>query len=219
MPPSLADILVPEKAHIFRITHRANVPWILANGLHCSSSETHDPGFISIGDPDLIAKRRTRLVPISPGGTLQDYVPFYFTPLTPMLLNIATGYRNIPKRKKADIVVLLSSLGALTAHHVEHVFTDRHAYLAAARFYGDDGVLGDVIDFPLLRRHDFRHDAEHPEKAERYQAEALAYGQVPAAAILGVACYTREVQVEIEKECSAATVAPMVVHRPEWFFG
>ena len=43
--------LSPEKALIFRITHIANAPWILANGLHCRSSAAQDPDFEEIGNP------------------------------------------------------------------------------------------------------------------------------------------------------------------------
>jgi hypothetical protein len=217
MPP-LRDILTPEKALIFRITHRTNVPWILANGLHCARSGTRDDAFVSIGDPDLIAKRRHRVVPITPGGTLEDYVPFYFTPLSPMLLNIATGYRGIQQRSKTEIVVLVSSLSALSDHGVEHLFTDRHAYLATATFFDDDAQVAKAVDYPLLRRHDFRHDPEEPQKSERYQAEALAYRYVPAAAILGIGCYTDDVTKGIRKESAAAGGAAVVVCRPEWYF-
>jgi hypothetical protein len=61
--------------------HVDNVPWTLLNGVHCRSSPSFDPIFISIGSPDLIQKRKTRVVPIPPGGHLSDYVPFYFTVL------------------------------------------------------------------------------------------------------------------------------------------
>ena len=80
--------LSPEKALIVRITRIANVPWILANGLHCRSSAAQDPDLEEIGNPDLIEKRTRRIVPVPPGGTLSDYVPFYFTPYLPMLYNI-----------------------------------------------------------------------------------------------------------------------------------
>ena len=82
---SLTQTLTPEKALIFRITHRSNVPWILKNGLHCRSSAIVDPNFTGIGNPELIERRRHRKVDILPGGTLEDYVPFYFTPFSPML--------------------------------------------------------------------------------------------------------------------------------------
>lgn len=83
--------LTPERGLLFRITHIANLPWLLANGLLCASSTAHDPNFVTIGNPDLIERRRQRRVPIAPNGTLADYVPFYFTPKSPMLLNIKTG--------------------------------------------------------------------------------------------------------------------------------
>ena len=51
--------LNPEKALIFRITHIANVPWLLDHGLHCRNSAEFDPDFRNIGNPDLI-------VPTSP---------------------------------------------------------------------------------------------------------------------------------------------------------
>ena len=66
------------RALIFRITHIANVAWILRNGLHSRNSGVRDPNFIRIGNPELIQRRATRPVPVPPGGTLSDYVPFYF---------------------------------------------------------------------------------------------------------------------------------------------
>lgn len=77
-----------ERARIFRITPIENVAWIVTNGLHCSSSPVQDPNFVQIGNPELIAKRAGRVVPVPPGGTLDDYIPFYFTPFSPMLYNI-----------------------------------------------------------------------------------------------------------------------------------
>ena len=44
--------------------------------------QTLDPEFINIGDQELIDMRASRTVPIAPGGTLADYIPFYFTPLS-----------------------------------------------------------------------------------------------------------------------------------------
>jgi hypothetical protein len=72
--------LSPQKALIFRITHRDNIPWVLENGVHCRNSNRLDPNFVSIGNESLIHDRQQVVVPIAPGGTLSDYVPFYFTP-------------------------------------------------------------------------------------------------------------------------------------------
>jgi hypothetical protein len=77
--------LGPESAYIFRITHVENVAWMLHHGMHCRSSGRFDPSFVSIGSAELIHKRNTRVVPVPPGGTLSDYVLFYFTPWSIML--------------------------------------------------------------------------------------------------------------------------------------
>jgi hypothetical protein len=78
--------LNPEKALIFRIVHVDNVPWILDHdGLHCRNAADQDPDYVNIGNPELIGKRARCAVPVPPGGTLSDYVPFYFTPFSIMM--------------------------------------------------------------------------------------------------------------------------------------
>lgn len=210
--------LTAEKALIFRITHRQNLPWILANGLHCQSSGIIDPDFVSIGNPELIEVRKRRVVAIGPGGTLADYIPFYFTPYTPMLYNIKTGYGGIQQRRNEDIVVLVSSLHELKRHKVPYVFTDRHAKLQTAMFYNDDVNLRDAVDFDMLQQRDFKRDPEQPDKVERYQAEALAYQHVPVGAILGIGCYTSAIRNQLETTCVDLGVKVKVVHRTEWYF-
>ena len=211
------EILSPENALIFRITHRSNVPWILENGLHCRRSDIMDPDFVSIGNPELIERRCHRVVELSPGGTLEDYVPFYFTPFSPMLLNIKTGW-GVKQRGNDEIVILISSLPALEANDVSYVFTDRHAYLKTANFFGDRNEIETAVDYPLLRSRNFTRDSEHPENFERYQAEALAYRHVPVDALIGVGCYTSAIKDEIETICSDLQVDLKVVVRNGWYF-
>src|SRR5215471_4005699 len=124
--------LTAARGLIFRITHVENVRWILQNGVHCRNSPHTDPNFIQIGNADLISKRANKTVPIQPGGTLSDYVPFYFTPYSPMLLNIKTGWNGIQKRPMSEIAIIASSLPRLAQDGVPFVFTDRHAYLRSA---------------------------------------------------------------------------------------
>lgn len=71
----MSSSLNPDKALIFRIVHRDNLPWILDNGLHCRSSAMTNPNYVNIGSPELIDRRATRAVEISPYGTLADYIP------------------------------------------------------------------------------------------------------------------------------------------------
>jgi hypothetical protein len=211
-----ATRLNPEKALIFRITHIRNLPWIFRNGLCCSNHPNHDPQFHRIGHQQLIEARAERPVPVEPGGVLADYVPFYFTPFSPMLLNIVTG-RNVLARPKSDLVVMVSSLHR--AHQLEcrFVIADRHAYLRNARFTNELGRLADWVPWDLLRARDFSRDPENPDKTERYQAEALMHRYLPVDALLGLVVYNQESKRWVETR--GAAERELQVHvRPEWFF-
>ncbi len=215
--PPLRQILTPEKALIFRITHVRNVPWILRHGLACANGFEVDPDFVSIGNPDLIAKRPHRVVDIPPGGTLADYVPFYFTPRSPMLLNIKTGWGGVKQRPNEEIVILVSSLRTLVERGIPFVFSDRHAYLLQARFYSDLGDL-EKLDFGSLQRSDFARNPEDPEKFDRYQAEALVFGSLPVGALTGIGCYTPDVKLELEAMSKEAGADARIEVRGDWYF-
>lgn len=208
--------LNPEKALIFRIAHVANVPWILQNGFHCSNSNRSDPNYVQIGNAELISRRTTRDVPVHPYGTLSDYIPFYFTPYSPMLYNIKTGYNGVTKRPMEEIVILVSSLREVHKQGIAFVFSDRHAYLQAAEFYNNLARL-DQIDWPRLQARDFRRDPDDPGKVERYQAEALIYQYLPLPAVLGIICYRDEERRKIEEECGKLKVTKQVLYKPGWY--
>lgn len=209
--------LNPEKALIFRIVHRDNIPWILDHGLHCRNSTTFDPNYVDIGNVDLIAKRNGCPVPKPPGGTLSDYIPFYFTPFSIMLFNIKTGWGGIRKRHNREIVIMVSSLRTLQKKRIPFLFTDRHAYLATAQFFSDLGCL-DQIDWPRLQQRDFKADPEDPSKKERYQAEALVHNHLPIDGLSGFACYNDDAHGIISQALAARRLTSKVVKKPDWYF-
>lgn len=209
--------LTPEKARIFRITHAANLRWILQNGIHCANSDQRDPNFVAIGNPDLINKRRHRPLPAPHQGVLSDYVPFYFTPYSPMMLNIHTGYNGLTRQRNEDVLILVSSLGQLQGHNVPFVFSDRHAYLVAARFFTDLARL-DQLNWDILQRRDFKRDPEDPEKVERYQAEALGHRHIPVEALLGVACFNGAAKARINDDIAATGTEIRTILTPTWYF-
>lgn len=203
-------------AFIFRITHLENVPWILRNGIDCRNSSDRDPNFRSIGDPDLIQKRSSRSVPVGRGGTLSDYVPFYFTPYSPMLYKLKTGHR-VQAVSMSEIVILVSSLPKLIETKTQFVYTDRHAYLQTAAYLTELDEL-DRIDWKLLESRDFQRDPDRPDKVERYQAEALVYRHVPVLALLGIACYDSRSQERLARMQANAGVSLKTLIKREWYF-
>ena len=209
--------LNPEKALIFRITHIENVAWILENGLHCRNSGVRDPNYREIGNPDLISKRAHRGVPIPPGGTLSDYIPFYFTPFSPMMLNIKTGYSGMKQTPMSDIVIFASSLRAVAEQGLGYVFTDRHAYLSAAEFSSDLNDL-DRLDWKILEARDFKRDANDPGKVERYQAEALIHRHMPVAALAGIVCHGAAQEARLQQLVQNNGLKLTIAVRPAWYF-
>ncbi|MDI3274010.1 DUF4433 domain-containing protein [Pseudomonas sp. AL03] len=208
--------LNPEKALIWRIVHRDNLPWILDNGLHCANSKVQAPQYVNIGNVDLIDKRRTRRVPIAPEGFLADYVPFYFTPFSVMMKNIHSGW-SVQQRNNDEIVVLVSSLYRAEELGLPFVFTNAHAYPDWTDYYSDLANLGE-IDWSILQRRDFKRDPDDPRKMERYQAEALIHHHLPITGLLGIMCYTDAMKERIEQDVAARGLTLSVHARPGWYF-
>lgn len=209
--------LNPTKALIFRIVHVQNLPWIISHGLHCASSPQQDPNYVSIGNPSLISKRAHRAVPIQPGGTLSDYVPFYFTPFSMMLYNINTGYGGITKRLHDEIAILVSSIHRLKEVGLSFVFTNQHAYAVDTDFYSDAADLTKV-DWSLLQRRDFKTDDADPGKQLRYQAEALVHRHVSLDAILGIACSNDKTKEALEELLNNPQPRVVIKAVPQWYF-
>lgn len=209
--------LNPKNGFIFRITHRDNVPWILDNGLHCRNSKSIDPSFVQIGNADLIGKRHTRKAKGPYGGTLSDYVPFYFTPLSPMFFNIKTGWNGITKRANDEIAILYSSLDDLTAHGVQFFFTDRHAYLETAQAFTKASDLNQ-IDWTILQNRDFKRDVNDLGKVERYEAETLVRALMPIKALRGIACVSTSAADSIRAEITKRSLPLPVETKPNWYF-
>ena len=212
----MALTLTQDKGLIFRITHRDNVPWILDNGMHAPSGENFAPNYRNICNVDLIDRRSRRRVGVPPGGTLSDYVPFYFTPYSIMMYNIKTGYA-VKRVPNADIVIFVSSLPHVAAQGIQFVFTNQHAYPPMAEYFTDLAQL-DRIDWPLLRSRDFEHDPDDPGKKERYQAEALIWKHVPLQALRGVCCYTPAVEQQVKAEIERRALSFPVGVQQGWYF-
>jgi len=172
---------------------------------------------VAIGNTDLIARRGRRVVPVRPGGTLSDYVPFYFTPFSPMLYNIFTGRGGVVRRPNDEICILVSSVHKLRGLNLDVVFTDRHAYPPLARYFNDPADL-DKIDRALLQARDFRRNPDDPEQIERYQAEALVYGHVPSAGLLGIICHADVVKAELVAAMRNQSVQLDIRVMPQWYF-
>ncbi len=209
--------LNPNKALIWRIVHRDNLDWILEHGVYASSSNHRSDDWVSIGSDELIDKRSRREVPVAPGGTLSDYVPFYFTPFSPMLYNIKTGRGGVIRRNNEEIVILVSSLHDVYQAGLSYVYTDCHAYSALANYYNEPDSLSE-IDWELIQKRDFKRAPDDLGKLDRYQAEALIHRHFPTSLLKGIVCFNESVKQSAEQKADKHGQNLKIIARSEWYF-
>ena len=184
--------LTAEQARIWRIVRRSDISSLIENGLYSANHVPPTANYKTMGNEDIIERRNSRVVPIATGGVLNDYVPFYFTPCSPMMYNIHTGY-NVPKVANEDIIILVASLNSLKNNSsVNFVFTNMHALMAYADFYSDLQHLNS-IDWGILQNCNFTR-----VNMERYQAEALIHQHLPIEQLEAILCYSETVKSEVE---------------------
>lgn len=216
MPEDHSRLLNPERALIFRIIHRANLPWVLAHGLHCGRSDTRSANWVSIGNQELIGKRARWPVNTPPGGVLNDYVPFYFTPFSPMMLAIKTGWNGVRQHPPQDILILISDLHRVAALGLTWIFTDTHANNSVVNYFHR---LQDLprLDWRILQTRDFKRDPDDPAKFGRYQAEALVHRYCPVQGLAGIACFDQRGKMSVQQAVDAAGATLKVIKQPSWY--
>jgi ssDNA thymidine ADP-ribosyltransferase, DarT len=182
----------PNPIEIFRIVHISNVEYVLTHGMFTKNHNKADPQYINIGDSNLIAQRNVYPVGISPpGGNLGDYVPFYFGPLSPMLLNIKTGYRGITKRPQSEIVYIVCEVGKVIAQCKEWCFTNGHAKDSFTDFFNN---LADVdeVHWDVVKLRYWNPTAAFLDRQAKKQAEFLVKNTVPVSCISKIIVYNQQ---------------------------
>lgn len=177
----------PNIVRVFRIVHIDNVEYLLTHGMYTRHHELADPGYINIGDSNLISQRNNYPVAINPpNGNLGEYVPFYFGPLSPMLLNIKTGYRGVTKRPQDEIVYIVCKVNTIVEHCNDWCFTDGHAKdKMVTSFYNSLEDL-DKIHWNVVDLRYWRPIEDFEDRQVRKQAEFLVKNHVPVNCICGI---------------------------------
>lgn len=207
--------LCPEKGLAFRVIHVDNLPDVLRFGALAYNRSRPGQSYHAIGNDGIIDARKRRRVPIEPGGTLADYVPFYFTPRSMMLMNILTG-RGVPQKPKQEMVILVSSVPHLVKMGARFIFTDGHAGMLESSFYDSPADLNQ-IDWDILQRSDFARSETDFGKSRRYQAELLVHGCVRVTDLLGLACSDAKAQQRFVSIVEAADLTLPVRVKHQWY--
>lgn len=189
----------PAIVKIYRIVHIDNIKYLLTNGMFNRDHEMADPDYINIGDSDLIAKRHEYPVGINPpGGTLGEYVPFYFGRLSPMLLNIKTGHRGIKERPQNDIVYIVCKVDDIVVNCEEWCFTDGHAKTRITEFYNHLDDLAHIYWDKVDLRY-WSSTEDDLDRMRHKQAEFLVRSHVPVQCIAAIITYNNNVAENVKQ--------------------
>lgn len=204
---------------IYHITHVENLPRILeTKGLWCDAQRVKQ-GFVSVGiaHEELKRRRAAHPVPVAAGGTLGDYVPFYFSNRSPMLYSIhggrVAGYRG----GQTEVVYLVSSVEQVAKGDRSWCFTDGHAVMGLSDFYDQISEL-DKVDWDLMKNWRWKDSADDPDRKRRKQAEFLVHRSLPWSWIEQVGVIDEAMAQKVRRIVSAAEHQPPVSIQRKWYY-
>lgn len=209
----------PRPTILYHFTHVDHLGDIARRGL-LSDADIQRSGLLryEAGDHGIKERRRSMRVMRPPGGTVADYVPFYYAPRSPMMYVIKCGGVETYKEGCEPLVYLTTSVERLIELGIRPIFTDRNATIAYTRFTDDLTDLDDLVDWPLMRERMWTDTAEYPDRKERRMAECLVHHRVPWAAIDQVAAGNVPSARRATEILSTVGIATPVNVRPRWYF-
>ncbi len=208
----------PDKIFLFRITHKANLDFILESGkLTCPSHINADPKYKGIGDSTLIGSRSSKQINIEPNGNFTDYVAFYFGVRSPMLYAIQKGFNDVTKRSPQEIIYLVTTFEKIKENECQYVFTDGHGYHSMSQFFNDENSLEEV-DWDTVNLFRWNDTDDDPDRKRRKQAEFLVFKELPLTALTAVVVYNEVVKNEILTKFAGHDFTCNVIVKPKWYY-
>lgn len=208
----------PVPTPIYHFTHIDHLPGVVRHGL-LADTVAQQVGILAqeVGNRDIKERRRRRPVPIPPGGTVADYVPFYFAPRSPMMYAIDRG--NVPEYRGGidSLVYLITDVERLIQMGLTALTTDRNAVLGYAGFAAGTDGLDDAVDWQLMRQTMWNNTPDEPDRRERRMAECLAHEAVPWEAFTAVHVRTNERRDQAVTLLGPAD-APRINVSPDMYF-
>ncbi len=203
---------------IYHITHVENLASIAAQGLLCDQAMSESGlDHQSIAYTGIKQRRAETLVPCEPGGTLADYVPFYFAPRSPMLHTINLGNVASVTDGQRGIVHLVLWAEELMADQ-ECVFTDGHAIMDLTNFFNDAADL-EQLDWECIQTRQWGSYYDPTDETKRKkQSEFLALQRVSWERVRAIATPSAACSDLVQQALVGVAHRPPVVVRRDWYY-
>ncbi len=204
---------------IYHITHIRNLPEILRdNGLWCDRIVSERGlAHVSIAHQHIKERRAAKRVPVSAGGVLADYVPFYFAPRSPMLYSIHRGNVAGYSDGQKPILHLVSSAEVIQRRKLPFAFTDGHAPMNISQYYDNLNDLNQ-IDWKIMKETYWADTVEDGDRSRRRQAEFLVYQFFPFELIESIGVINRDMAAQATGLLQELKQKPNVKVVPAWYY-
>ncbi|MBL8226400.1 MAG: DUF4433 domain-containing protein [Chromatiales bacterium] len=181
------------------MVHVESLPTILTRGALHAPAFTPSDGlpYRTIHSTQVQASRQVKAVPCGPLGTVHDYVPFYFGPLSVMLLNLKTGRVEGYNEGQAPLIYLVSTAQAVAAAGCRYVFTDGHGLARFTEWFDDLGRL-DAVDWSLVGARYWKDLPEDNDRQRRKQAEFLVWQSMDWGLVDGIGVLNAAMKGKVE---------------------
>ncbi|NJM08582.1 DUF4433 domain-containing protein [Candidatus Gracilibacteria bacterium] len=204
---------------IYHITHGRNLnAMIAAGGLWCDAqiiARGRSP--LGIAYQHIKERRKQRQVPCAVGGTLADYVPFYFAPRSPMLYAIHSGFVEGYEGGHGGVLHLVAEAETVAASGCVWAFTEGHAEITLTEFYTDLRFLS-AVDWAIMRETYWHDTDEDGDRKRRRQAEFLVH-QFFAWELIGeIGVINRQITDRVRTILDGAAHQPIVTVRQGWYY-
>ncbi len=170
----------PVPTPILRFTHVDNLETIIRRGGLHAPSHVPDDGltYHFCHSAEVQGARAEVPIHIGPGGTIHDYVPFYFGYLSPMMLNLKTGRVEDYNEGQEPLIYLVSSAQAIEESGIKFVYSDGHGLATFTDWFDDLDKL-DAVDWTVVNLRYWTDSINDMDRQRKKQAEFLVHQCCP----------------------------------------
>ncbi len=172
---------------------------------------------LGIAHQHIKERRARKTVPVGPGGNLGDYVPFYFSPRSPMLCAIHNGSVEGYDEGQTPILHLVSSAESVARSGLAFAFTDGHAEMAISDFFDDLRSLK-KIDWEIMKAKWWYDTLSDNDRKRRRQAEFLVHDFFPWSLVAKVGVLNRTIEGEVNRLIQRLPHCPEVSVERNWYY-
>lgn len=218
MPP-LPPAPIPTK--LYRLVHVDNLATLLGRGgLHAPN---HTPAdglpYRTIHDAAVQAGRHIQPVPCGPRGNIHDYVPFYFGPLSVMLLKLRSGGVAGYTEGQTPLVYLVTTAQDIQAAARPFVFSNGHGLARFTNWFDDLARLSEV-DWGIVGAQYWADTNEDNDRKRRKQAEFLVWQMLDWSLVREIAVINQAMKDRVE---AILATFPTAMQRPvtiksNWYY-